>query len=1030
MKIKPYLLGCWLLLLLVQGVQAQTRPPLQLQFIHQQSQEPLPNVTILVNGTAFGTSNEQGKATLTNLAPNATLTFSFVGFETLTWNVDNRNEYVVSMVPLANQMDEIIVIGYGSQKKSNVTTAISSIKAEQLDNMPVVRIENSLQGRVAGINITSASGQPGDGGTVRVRGITTIGNSDPLYIVDGVQIDGGIEYLNQADIASIEVMKDAASAAIYGARGANGVILVTTKKGLAGKSNVNYNGYAATQAPWKKLDLLNAKEYATLLNEARAASNLPLMFNDVQSLGEGTDWQSHVFNDNAKMNNHDISFATGGEKSNYFTSVGYFQQDGIVATSNSKFERITLRFNSNHKITKHIEFGNSIGYTRIQSVGIGTNSEWGSPLNRAINIDPITPFIESNPNVYNFAPYTNPNVIKTPNGFPYGISNLITSEIVNPVAALKTNESINWSDKFVGNAYLGIEFIPGLKFKSSIGTDFAFWGGETFLPVFYLNASNTRVRNLYNRTMNRGFFWVWENTLSYQKEIDRHNFTVLAGTSAQKNKGFGEGGSVENIPVTNLKDASLGFNVPRADRDFWGSEYLNTLSSTFGRFIYAYDDKYLFTATVRRDGSSRFGSNFKYGNFPSFSGGWIISREKFFENVTPIDFLKLRGSWGITGNDRIADFQYLATVGRGRDYSFGYEPAIGIGVSPNRLSNPDLRWEETSQLNIGLDIQFLKHFNASIDWFDKKTYDMLLDINVPSFVGNAGPIGNIATLRNHGFEVELGYNQRVGQFDISFNGNLSTIKNEITFLGEDKEFLNGQTFGPQGLEITRTQLGHAFGSFFGLKTDGIFQNQNEINNYVDKDGNVIQPNAQPGDLKFIDQNGDGVINNDDRTIIGSPIPKMMFGFTTQLKYKNWDFMVMGQGVYGNKVFNAIRRFDLPTANWTKDALNRWVGEGSTNTHPRMTISDPNKNYSQSSDFFLEDGSYFRIKTVQLGYQLPVSLTRKAGIQKARVYVMANNLLTFTKYKGFDPEIGGGSFGVDRGIYPQARAFFIGLNLGF
>jgi TonB-linked SusC/RagA family outer membrane protein len=1030
MKFASYLMSCWLLFMFAQTTFAQTRPPLQLQFVHQQTLEPLANVTILLNGQPAGSSDVNGAATINNIKEKDKLTFSHIGFELASWEADNRATYTVAMIPLPNQMEQVVVIGYGVQKKSNVTTAISSIKAEQLENMPVVRVENSLQGRISGVNITTASGQPGAPATVRVRGITTIGNSNPLYIVDGVQIEGGIEFLNQADIASIEVMKDAAAASIYGARGANGVILVTTKRGVKGKTSVNYNGYQATQAPWKKLDLLNAREYATLVNEAHAASNLGLRFPDVASLGEGTDWQKEIFNDNAKMRNHELSLASGGEKSTYFTSFGYFQQDGIVATSNSQFERITFRFNSTHKITDRIEFGNNIGYTRIQSVGVGTNSEWGSPLNRAINIDPITPVVERDPAKYNMAPYNNPNIIKTPGGFPYGISGLVTSEILNPVAALQTNETINFSDKIVANAYIDAEILKGLKFRSSIGADLAFWGTETFLPVFYLNATNQRVRNQYTRESNRGLFWLWENTLSYQTTLNNHSFTVLAGTSAQKNKGLTQAGAVDNIPVTRLKDASLGFNVPRADRNFWGGEYLNTLSSLFGRFIYSYEDKYLLSATVRRDGSSRFGSNNKYGVFPSVSAGWILSRESFFESVTPIQFLKLRGSWAVAGNDRIADFQYLATVGSGRDYTFGMPSAIFTGVSPNRLSNPDLKWEETSQLNIGMDIQFLRHFNASIDWFHKKTSDMLLEIAVPAFVGNAGPIGNIATLENRGFEFELGYNQQIGEVQLSLNGNFSTIQNKITYLGDDKEFLPGQTYGPQGLEITRTQIGHAFGSFFGLRTDGIFQNQQEVDNYKDKDGNVIQPNAKPGDLRFVDLNGDGIIDNNDRTIMGNPTPKFTYGFTAQAKWRSFDLMVFGQGIQGNDVMNLIRRFDLPMANWTKHALNRWIGEGSTNEHPRMTISDPNKNYSQSSDFFLEDGSYFRIKTIQLGYQLPQSITRKAGIQKARVYVMANNLLTFTKYRGFDPEIGGDSFGVDRGIYPQPRAFFVGLNLGF
>ncbi len=1029
MKCRLTLGVIWLLILVPIFLPAQDNP-LIITTVHQQTSEPLPDVTVVKNGQIIGKSDEAGKITLPNVSVNDRLTFTHVGFTSHVWTVTSVNQYTVAMVPIANNLDEVVVIGYGFQKKSNVSTAISTVKGDQLENMPVVRLENSLQGRVSGLTITTNSGQPGAGAVVRVRGTTTIGNSNPLYIVDGVQIDGGIEFLNQADIASIDVMKDAASASIYGARAANGVILVTTKRGVQGKTSVNYHGYLATQAPTRQLPLLNAREYATLMNEARVASGMPILFDDVNSLGEGTNWQEHIFNNSALMNNHELSLSSGSERSTYYTSMSYFQQDGIVASDVSNFERFTIRFNSTHKISKRVEFGSNIAYTRINAIGIETNSEWGSPLNRAINIDPITPLVEKDPAKYNALPYTNENVLRDANGFPYGISSYVTSEIVNPVAALQTIQSKNVSDKVVANGYLDIELLKGLHFRSSMAADLAFWGGQNFNPVYYLNSSVQQVRNSYSANQNRGLFWTFENTLSYNKDIGYHNFTLLGGTTALKNRGQMQSGTLFEIPARNLSEASLQFNVPRDDRDFGGSEYENALSSLFGRLIYSYDDKYLFTALVRRDGSSRFGSNNKYGNFPAFSAGWIISRENFFESVTAIDFLKVRASWGVTGNDRIDDFRYLSTVSGGRDYSLGLTPQMIIGVSPNRLSNPDLKWEETTQTNIGFDVQFLRYFNASFDWFQKKTTGMLLEVDVPGYVGNNGPVGNIADLDNKGIEIELGFNKKVGSVDLSFTGNASYVKNEIIYLGDDKEFLPGQVFGPQQLPITRTILGYPIGSFFGLQTAGIFQNMDEVNNYTDKDGKVIQPLARPGDFRFVDINGDGIIDNDDRTVIGNPTPSWTFGFTANAKWKQFDLMVFGQGVQGNQIFNAIRRFDLPMANWTTRALNRWTGEGTSNTHPRMVYTDLNRNYSQSSDFFLEDGSYFRIKTIQLGYQLPVSLLQRAGIQRARVYVMANNLITFTKYSGFDPEVGGGSLGVDRGFYPQARAFFFGLNLGF
>ncbi|MDJ1504246.1 TonB-dependent receptor [Xanthocytophaga agilis] len=998
----------------------------------QQDGEPVVGATVLEKGTTNGTVTDiEGKYTLTLKGTEAVLIVSFIGFLSEETVVGNRSEVNVALVPDVKALEEIVVVGYGSQKKSVVTGAISSVKSSDLENMPVTRVEQSLQGRTSGLTITSSSGQPGAGSTVRIRGTTSINNSDPLYIVDGVQIGGGIDYLNQADIESIEVLKDAASASIYGARAANGVIIVTTKKGRSGQMEVNYNGYMGIQAPWRRLKLLNAEQYATLLNEATVAGGGQIRFQNPAQLGKGTDWQDAVFSNNAPIQNHELSLSAGSEKSTYFASFGYLSQDGIVAPSNSQYRRFTTRFNSTHKITKAVTFGSNIGYTRINSKGIDPNSEWGAPLNRAINIDPITPIIVTDPDVLNTSPYTDKPVVRDAQGRPYGISNIVTSEILNPIAALAVTQGRNWSDKIVGNAFLELEPIKGLKLRSSAGVDLAFWGDQSFSPVYYLNATNQNDVNDYNRGINRGLFWLWENTASYTRTFGKHNLTALVGTTAQRNYGETQGGTRTGLPVNNLNDASLGYPVPQTNQYFNGGEYQNTLASVFGRVIYNYEERYLFTGIIRRDGSSRFGPNNKYGTFPSVSVGWVASNERFWPTNNIVNFLKFRASYGITGNDNIQDFRYLATVGGGRNYTLGNGSSVTLinGVSPNAISNPDLKWEQTSQTDIGFDATLFGKVSFTFDMYHKKTTGMLLDIAVPWYAGNNGPVGNVADMVNKGYEIELGYSTNFGDVKFRINGNVSYLKNEVTYLGADKKYLQGQRFGPQQVEITRTEVGKPVGYLFGFKTDGLFQNTEDIASYVNSEGQMLQSNAKPGDIRFVDVNKDGKIDNDDRTMIGNPTPDWTFGLTASASWKGFDLMVFGQGVAGNDVFKGIRRFDLPTANWTTEALGRWTGEGTSNHFPRLTINDVNQNFSRSSDFFVENGSYFRIKVLQIGYSLPQAIVGKAGLKRVRIYITGNNLLTFTKYTGFDPEIGGGSMGVDRGIYPQARAFMVGLNLG-
>ncbi len=1025
-KIKNTLVILFLCLLNIGQIAAQTTT---VSGMVTDGKEPLVGAAVLEKGTTNGTLTDiDGKFELTiKSSKSAALVVSFVGYKQKETAINNQQTFQIELIP-SDALDELVVVGYGTQRKAVVTGAIAKVKGSDLENMPVPRIEQSLLGRTAGVRVTTGSGQPGEGATVRIRGTTSINNSEPLYVVDGIPVGGGIDYLNQNDIESIEVLKDAASAAIYGARAAAGVILVTTKQGKEGKTAVTYNMYVGQQAPTRKLALLNAREYATLMNESSAASKGPILFPDPSVYSTGTDWQDAVFNKAAPMQNHELGISIGNAKSSYYASFGYYNQTGIVASPQSVWERYSVRLNSNHKLNKFINIGTTMGYSKVNGKGSSTNSEFGGVLSRAVNMDPITPLVETDPSVLSSAVYTNFPVVRNTEGQPYGISKYVSSEILNPVAATAVNQGSGWADKIVGNAFVEVEPIKNLKFRTSYGVDIAFYGGDGFRPIHYLNAANRSDVTLYSRSQNRGFYWVWGNTLTYSKTFDgKHNLSALVGTTAEKNHGENVGGSVQNMPVSNIKDASLNFPSIQADQNYYGYEYNAALLSYLGRVNYDYQGKYMFSALMRIDGSPKFGTNNKFGRFPSLSAGWILTEEGFMSGVTPINFLKIRASWGINGNDQIGDFRYVSTVGGGRNYTFGTADKLYNGVSPNAIANPDLKWEQTTQTNIGFDAKIFKRITVTLDVFQKNTSGMLLDIKVPSWLGNAGPVGNIAKLENSGVELELGFDKKIGALAFNLMGNVSYISNKVTDLGPDKKFLPGQTFSPQGLEITRTVVGQPIGIFYGYQTQGIFQNQAEVNSYKNKEGLIIQPNAKPGDFRFADINGDGIINADDRTKIGDPTPNLTYGFNFSVAAHGFDLLLFGQGVSGNQVFKATRRFDLQMANMTADALGRWTGEGTSTTYPRLAMDDPNKNFSRSSDFYVESGAYFRIKTLQLGYTVPLSIMKKIGLTRFRVYVSANNLATLTKYTGYDPEIGGGSFGVDRGFYPQARSFMFGLS---
>ena len=941
-------------------------------------------------------------------------------------------------------LDEVVVIGYGVQKKSVVTAAIARISEADLEKSNPLRVDNALKGLAAGVTVTSASGQPGEGSKIRIRGIGTINNSDPLYIVDGMPISGGIDYLNPSDIASIEVLKDAASAAVYGARAANGVILVTTKSGKIGTTKVTYDFSYSLQNPWKERDVLNATEYALLMNEGNLNAGIAPEYSDPYSFGTGTNWQKEVFNYNAPMQSHQLSVSSANDKTNYYLSLGYFTQEGIVGGNydRSNYDRLTIRSNVNTTLldTKErtwlnkIQVGVNASYANINSKGIDTNSEFGSVLGSALALSPILGVYAEDEEA-TLKQY--PNAVYSKDGKIYNIPGVNYNEIVNPLALLSLPGAKGWSHKFVGNFFGEITIWDNLKFRSQFGTDLGFYGSDAWTKKYYLSSNNQATQSSASSESSRNLRWQWENFLSYDKTIGNHSFSVLLGQSAMKYSGQTIG--VFNFDLIEESDDKGNIGGTTGDRESnnaWGYVHEpHAMASYFARASYNYKEKYMAQATVRRDGSSNFGPNNKWAVFPSFSLGWNVTNEAFMEN-RPEWFtnMKLRGSWGRNGNEAIGAFKYMALSLTGQYYQVGALSNLINGTIPSILANKNIRWEESEQTDIAVDFGLLNNaLTFTADYYVKRTNGMLIEMPIPDYVGAAKPWGNVGKMKNEGIELEAAYRFKVSDFNFRIAGNATYLKNTLIDYGNESGNANYDAI--QGIgTITKAQNGLPFPYFYGYKTNGIFQNMEEIKNYttIDADGNtvMIMPNAVPGDVRFVDLNGDGKIDESDKTNIGKGMPDWSFGLNFNVDWKGFDFSMMWQGTYGNQIYDATRRTDIRTANLPSYMLNRWTGEGTSNSLPRFVTGD-NVNW-QSSDIYVKDGSYLRLKNIQLGYTLPSNLTKKVLISNLRVYVAAENLLTFTKYDGFDPEIssGGTSLGVDRGVYPQAKVYTVGLNLSF
>lgn len=1009
---------------------------------------PIPGVSVVQQGTSMGTiTDSEGRYSL-SAEMGATLVFSFIGMDTREVVV-NSSEINIEMEESWTDLDEVIVVGYGVQKRSVVTAAISSVSAEDLNNAKPSRIEDVLKGKVSGVQITQSSGQPGADSKVRIRGIGTVNNSEPLYIVDGMAVDGGIAYLNPTDIQSVEILKDAASAAVYGARAANGVVLVTTKSGGKGKATVSYDFSYGWQNPWKKREVLNAREYMIVMNEALANDGQTPRYTaeQVAAAGKGTDWQDETFNYNAPVENHQFSIQGGNDEGSYFLSFGYYNQEGIVGGNfgKSNYERYSIRANNNYTVFEaddrsflnKIRIGINAGYSRDKSSTIETNTEYGSVLGSALGFNPLVPVYAEDPEVV-LADY--PHAVSDANGKVFSLPPAGFQEIANPVAMLHAPQNgYGNSDKFVSTFWGELDVLPNLKFKSSYGVDLAFWGndGYTFEHFLASQGKNHTQSHVYSN-MHRGFRWQLENTLSYSVSLNEaHNFTALLGQSAMEYTLRELWGDDYDLLENDPSKANINYAI--ADRALervaggTGGYSSVTLASYFGRLDYNFREKYMFQATVRRDGSSRFGANNKWGVFPSFSAGWNISNESFMEGRPEfIDHLRIRGSWGINGNERIGEFRYTSLMDGGQNYYFGAgdDMAMQYGASPSKLANPDIKWEETEQINLGFEARLWRSaLTLGFDYFKKTTSGMLMDQPIPRYVGKGAPMANAGEMENSGLEFELSFKNNIGAFNYYINGNASLLNNKLIKLGNESGEAIYENAGASGVgPYIKGQNGEVYPFFYGYKTDGILQNQAEANAYNAAYGR----NAQPGDVRFVDFDGNDVIDDHDRVKIGKGMPDWTFGLNLGGDWKNFDLNAFFQGSLGNDVFDFSTRGDIPAMNRPAWILDRWTGEGTSNKLPRLTNANPNGNWA-SSDLYIKDGSYLRLKNLQLGYTLPATISQRVSISKLRLYVAGENLLTFTGYDGFDPELASGDYftiGVDKGIYPQARTISFGANITF
>ncbi|RMG18153.1 MAG: TonB-dependent receptor [Bacteroidetes bacterium] len=958
--------------------------------------QPLPGLTLRVKHAQAGTlTDEQGRYQLQVPSAQDTLIFSYIGYQQQEIPLNGRQQLDVVMLEEIRSLDEVVIVGYGVQKKSDLTGAISSVKADELNKIPTASVEQALQGKVAGVQVTPTSGEPGAGAVIRIRGTGTLNDASPLYVVDGMLLDD-ISFLNLNDVESIEVLKDASATAIYGSRGANGVIIISTRKGQQGSTTFNFHAYYGQQQVVKKIALTNAREYATLANEVALNEGRSPSFANPDAFGEGTDWQEVIF-EPAPIQNYQLSANGGSERMQYNLSADYFSQAGIIR--GSQFDRATLRLNNTYQLTPSVKVGHNIALvynTRTRAAGV---------LGNAYRADPTVPPIDSAGNFGNTS---------------------INAPVANPEAQIFYNHNQGFGYRTVGNLYIDLNFLKHFTFRTNLGLDLSHNQNKSFTPVFFVSAIQQNQESRLNVYTDRSRSWLWENTLTFHKTWKGHELTLLGGMTSQEFEFENLGGQRLNLPGDTEEFFYLSAGEIEGQTNFNGAFSWSMLSYLF-RLNYSLNNRYLFTASFRADGSSRFGADNRYGYFPSFAAGWRISEEDFFQPFKPlISHLKLRASWGKIGNDKIGAYAGRAVVTSNLNAVFGPDEALNNGASIITLANSAIRWEETSQLNAGLELGlFDNRLLAEMDYYRRQTDDILVDVPIPAYVGAANnPVINAASVLNTGLDLKLDWRDRQAGFFYAAGIILSTVHNEVLALGEGKEEIFGGGLGVGGKLGTRTVVGLPIGAFYGYKVAGIFQNEAEIQQFPNRGVEV------PGDLRFVDTDGDGRITTADRTYLGSPIPKLIYSFNFRLEYRGVEVYADFNGVEGNQLVNAKKMARFGTPNFEASFLDRWTTEGSSHTEPRIT--NGGHNY-EMSERFLEDGSFLRLRSLQLGYSLPRQWIEKLGLKQLRFYLSGTNLITWTAYSGYTPEITSNSVievGIDRGVYPIAKTYSAGVNLTF
>jgi TonB-linked SusC/RagA family outer membrane protein len=968
--------------------------------IYDEQRQPLPGATVIELGTNNSTSTDvDGKFTLSLTTPSPVLVVSYIGFTEQRFTVTGTTADV-QLVSESTTLNDVVIIGYGKARAKDLTGAVSTVDLNKTKSQPVSDIGQAIQGRAAGVQVYS-SGEPGGNVTFRVRGTGTIANNNPLIVVDGMPLNGGLNQLNMNDVESISILKDASSTAIYGARGANGVVIVTTKRGSkqAG-STLSFDTFTAVQSAVNTVDVLNGSQFAGLNNDILTNAGLTPnpAWADPSTVGRGTDWVGTLFNPEV-MTSHTLSYGNKSEKSNLYVSGNYFKQKGIVL--GTEYERFVVQFNSDTRFNDNVKFGNSVKLNH----DIKRRGDYN--IQNALLANPTQPIRDENGN------YTGPT------GNP-----LYSGDILNPIGQANRVETSTKGYNLQGNIFTEITFLKHFTFKSLAGVEANFWFDRTWSPK-YSWGSDVQANSYLSEGTNRSITLLWDNTVTYDARFDKHHINAVVGSSAQQNKYNFLNGSIQKFASDNTQQIDNGTLQPTVGGN--ASEWV--IMSYLGRVNYDFDEKYYVTATIRRDGSSRFGGNNKWGWFPSGALAWRISGEKFMENLTAVNDLKLRLGYGITGNQEIGNYAFSSAY---NTVVYNFNNTYVGAVVPTVLPNTNVKWEGQEQFNAGIDAAFLNsRINVTLDAYIKNTNDMLVPMSVPVTSGYSDiyvPSINAGKIVNKGIELALSTKNFVNEFQWSTDVVFSYNKNKVESINGDTAIITGST----GLNssISLIQAGYPVNVFYGYVTDGIFQTQADVNAHaVQMPGTNPATSTAPGDVRFRDLNSDGIINDKDRTYLGNPNPDFTFSINNSFSYKNFDLSIFFQGVYGNDIFNANRMYTESMSvinNQTTETLGRWNGVGTSNSMPRAVYGDPNGN-ARVSDRFVEDGSYLKLKNINLGYTFP-SETFKNVFSSARVYFSAQNVFTITNYKGFDPEVSVN--GMDNNVYPVTRIFSLGLNVAF